>query len=97
MSLSRNVIWLEDLELLVQHILATGSLCLESVVALNFRFYLQHIPSFLRIRLIRQMPTLHAEVGQIMLQSFWPISLASPFVSRPDLKLQLGFFLAPLR
>lgn len=32
---------------------ATGKLCLEYVVALNFRFYLQRRPSFLRIRLIR--------------------------------------------
>src|SRR5512139_1606819 len=37
---------------------ATGSVCLESVVALNFLFCLHHIPNFFLIRLIRQIPTL---------------------------------------
>src|SRR4030067_3710705 len=37
---------------------ATGRLCLELVVALNFFFCLQRIPNFLRIRLIRHTPAL---------------------------------------
>src|SRR4030042_5558860 len=55
---------------------ATGSACLESVVALNFLLCLHRIPSFFRILLIRQIPTLTP----------WSLSsccnLSGPYVSR---------------
>src|SRR5512135_1265088 len=55
---------------------ATGRACLESVVALNFLFCLHRIPSFFRILLIRQIPTLTP----------WSLSsccnLSGPYVSR---------------
>src|SRR5512136_1353496 len=55
---------------------ATGSVCLESVVALNFLLCLHRIPSFFLIRLIRQIPTFTP----------WPLSsccnLSGPYVSR---------------
>ena len=44
-------------ELLVR-LSATGRVCVESVVALNFLFCLHRIPSFFLILLIRNTPTL---------------------------------------
>src|SRR4030042_3265495 len=55
---------------------ATGRPCLESVVALNFLLCLHRIPSFFRILLIRQIPTLTPQ----SLSSC--CNLSGPYVSR---------------